>query len=80
MLVRLEEAVRRAVEDRRNLAEAAHEARERVRELEANMAESYDGTLAARLERLEWENENLRQRVAEGRVAVEGLLSRLDRE
>ncbi len=82
-LARLEAAVRRAVEDRRLLAEAAHEASERVRELEANLAASYDGAeasaLGARLERLERENESLRRRVAEGRVAVEGLLSRLDR-
>ncbi len=60
-LTRLEEAVHRAVEDRRLLAGEAHEARER-------------------LERLERENEGLRQRVAEGREAVEKLLSRLGPE
>lgn len=80
-LARLEEAVHRAVEDRRLLAGEAHEARERVRELEAILAESDAGAsgaaLGERLKRLERENEGLRQSVAEGREAVEELLSRL---
>ena len=80
-LVRLEEAVRRFLDDRRLLAEKADEAGQRVRELEGMLAGSCDGVqdfpLGARLERLERENESLRRTVAEGRVAVEGLLARM---
>lgn len=81
-LSRLEEAVDRVVADRQRLARRAQDALERIRELEAILAES--DTAAADVSSLQEacyglqrENESLRRKIAEGRKGVEGLLSRL---
>lgn len=81
-LARLESSVTRILEEVARLRSRAREAEDRVKDLEGLLRRFTKGdvdpaSLQARLAQLESENEDLRERIHEGRAGVERLLSRV---
>jgi predicted RNase H-like nuclease (RuvC/YqgF family) len=81
-LARLESSVTRILEEAARLRSRAREAEDRVTDLEALLRRFTKGevdpaSLQRRLVHLESENQDLRERIEEGRAGVERLLSRI---